>query len=63
MRPVNAKVRALAEQDPLLDYVDVFTPMLGPDGRPRPDLYAADGLHMSPAGYAIWKDILRPSLD
>lgn len=63
MRPVNAKVRALAEQDPLLDYVDVFTPMLGADGRPQPDLYAADGLHMSPAGYELWATILQPSLD
>ena len=60
MRPVNAKVRALAEQDPLLDYVDVFTPMLGRDGLPDPKLYTKDGLHMNAAGYAIWKNILQP---
>jgi lysophospholipase L1-like esterase len=42
--------------------VDVFTPMLGPDGKPRPELYVADGLHMTPAGYAIWKAAVTPAL-
>ena len=62
MRAVNAKVRAMAEADPLLDYADVFTPMLGPDGQPRRDLYEQDGLHVNAAGYALWKDILHPHL-
>jgi lysophospholipase L1-like esterase len=39
-------------------YVDVHTPMLGSGGRPRPDLYAADGLHLSPAGYRLWADLI-----
>ena len=60
MRAVNAKVRAMAEADPLLEYVDVFTPMLGPDGQPRRDLYEEDGLHVNAAGYALWKNILQP---
>lgn len=60
MRTVNEKVRAMADKDPLLDFVDVFSPMLGPDGKPIPRLYADDGLHMSPDGYALWKDILQP---
>ena len=28
---------------------------LGPDGRPRPALYGPDQLHMTPAGYALWR--------
>ncbi len=39
-------------------YVDVHAPMLGPDGRPRPDLYAADGLHLSQAGYRVWAEVV-----
>jgi lysophospholipase L1-like esterase len=42
--------------------VDVFASMLGGDGRPRPELYVADGLHMTRAGYEIWKDALGPVL-
>ena len=33
--------------------------MLGPDGKPRPDLFQQDGLHMNAAGYRIWTDILQ----
>ncbi len=60
MRAVNARVRAMADEDPLIEYVDVFTPMLGRDGQPRNDLYEEDGLHVNAAGYALWKDILQP---
>ena len=31
-------------------------------GKPIPELYVADGLHMSDAGYAIWKELLTPLL-
>ena len=34
--------------------------MLGADGRPRPELFREDGLHMTPAGYALWTGIVRP---
>ena len=40
-------------------YVDVFTPMLGPNGRPRPELFLDDGLHLSAAGYGLWATILK----
>ncbi len=39
---------------PNSDYIDVFGPMLGPRGRPRPEFYAGDGLHLSPEGYRLW---------
>jgi lysophospholipase L1-like esterase len=41
-------------------YVDAFTPMLGPDGRPRRALFRADGLHMTPRGYALWTSLVDP---
>lgn len=43
-------------------YVDTWTPMLGTDGTPRPELYAKDNLHLSEAGYALWADLVRPTL-
>ena len=39
-------------------YVDLHNPMLGADGRPQAGLYADDGLHLSPAGYRAWADII-----
>ena len=31
-------------------------------GQPIPGLFAADRLHMSDAGYDIWRDLLDPLL-
>ena len=61
-KAVNADLRKLADGDPLVDYVDVFTPMLGKDGLPPPDFYVEDGLHLSPAAYRLWRKILEPYL-
>ncbi|MDQ3580414.1 MAG: SGNH/GDSL hydrolase family protein [Pseudomonadota bacterium] len=60
MRAANALVRRYAATDPRLLYVDVFTPMLGPDGMPREELFVADRLHMNARGYALWRDLLVP---
>jgi lysophospholipase L1-like esterase len=35
-------------------YIDIHSRMLGPDGRPRPELFGADMLHLNAAGYALW---------
>ena len=43
-------------------YADVYTPMLLPNGNPRPGLFQSDSLHMVQAGYQLWADILRPHL-
>ena len=62
-RDTNRLVQEMVAKDPKrLAYVDVFTPMLGSDGRPRPELFVSDGLHMTRAGYAIWKEALAPVL-
>lgn len=44
-------------------FVDVFTPMLTKEGRPRADLCIQDGLHPNAQGYELWASILRPILD
>lgn len=43
-------------------FVDVWTPMLGDDGMPRPELFLKDQLHMNDAGYAIWSQLVEPHL-
>lgn len=60
MQELNLAVQKLAGRDPLMDYVDTATPMLGTDGRPRPELFKKDGLHLSPDGYRLWEEILNP---
>lgn len=62
IRRTNALIRAYARTQGELEYLDVFTPMLGPDGRPRKDLFRADGLHMNARGYQLWTRLLGPRL-
>jgi lysophospholipase L1-like esterase len=60
MRQANRLVREYVRTDPRLVYVDVFTPMLDASGQPRRELYLEDGLHMTTAGYAIWRERIAP---
>ncbi len=43
-------------------YIDVYTPMLGADGQPLPDIFLGDKLHMNAKGYAIWQKQIKPYL-
>jgi lysophospholipase L1-like esterase len=61
-REANRLVQEVVRSDSLQAYVDVFTPMLGANGRPRPELYVSDSLHMTPAGYAVWRAQVAPAL-
>lgn len=59
-REANALVRAWAAETDGVDYIDVATPMLDAQGQPREELFIDDRLHMSAAGYALWRDIVAP---
>ncbi|MBC7844425.1 MAG: hypothetical protein H7099_19095 [Gemmatimonadaceae bacterium] len=63
MRDVNARVRVFATSNAHLHTIDLATPMLGADGKPRPELFVEDGLHMTQAGYDGWTTGLKPLLD
>ena len=59
----NALVRAWAEGHDAVDFIDVATPMLDDRGRPRPELFLADGLHLNAAGYRLWRGIVARWLE
>jgi lysophospholipase L1-like esterase len=59
---LNRRFAARSAERPDLHYVDIATPMLGPDGRPKPDIFGEDGLHMNAAGYRIWTAVIQPIL-
>ena len=62
IRAANRRIRGYVAQDKTLQYVDVFTPMLDGTGNLRPALYVADGLHMTPLGYSLWRRLIQPTL-
>jgi len=61
-RATNERIRTLCSRDDRLAYLDVDGVMLGWDEKPRKELYAGDGLHLSPQGYQLWTTLLRPFL-
>lgn len=60
-REANQRLRAYCEATPGLHFIDVASPLLDAGGRPRPELYD-DGLHLNAAGYALWREQVRPPL-
>jgi lysophospholipase L1-like esterase len=63
MRVANALVEAYAAADPLLDFVDVHTPMIGGDGMPRPELFVEDRLHLNAEGYRLWREVIAQYIE
>ena len=58
----NVLIAADCAADKRCLFVDVATPMLDAAGKPRPELFRDDRLHLKPAGYAIWVKLLTPLL-
>ena len=63
MRAANEMIRQFCSRDDRIAYLDVDGAMLGWDEKPRSELYAADGLHLSAQGYQLWTTLLRPFLN
>jgi lysophospholipase L1-like esterase len=63
MKETNELIEAYAKEEVFIEYIDVFTPMLGPDGQPRPELFGPDMLHMNRKGYELWIKVLTPMVD
>ncbi len=67
MQEANRLIRKACEADDRLTFVDVWTPLLGADGKPRPELFQEDGLHLNAEGYRVWSKLitglLRPTAE
>ncbi len=63
IRETNDAVAAYLRRLPNSEYIDVYTPMLGADGRPRAELFRADHLHMNDQGYRLWQSLISSHLD
>jgi lysophospholipase L1-like esterase len=62
MQEFNAVMQKASKEDPLLTYIDIFTPMLNESGSPLKHIFRKDNLHMNRDGYIIWRDTVRPIL-
>ena len=62
-KSANALVKAACEADGHATFLDVLPAMLTTEGKLRPELYRADRLHLSDAGYDLWAELLRPEAE
>lgn len=59
----NHLLKILIQRHDQLRYLDIVPHMLTSDGRPRTELYADDGLHLSRMGYKTWSRLLLQEAD
>ena len=62
VREANRLIQAHTTTDPRLHFIDLTYAILGPDGKPRRDLFRFDRLHPNQQGYAQWAAIIKPIL-
>ena len=43
-------------------FISVWKPMLGSDGKPKKEIFVEDNLHMNDKGYSIWQKAIKPYL-
>ena len=60
IRCFNDLVREEIESRPSGYYVDVSSAMMDESGKPRTELFLADGLHLNREGYRLWGRLLEP---
>lgn len=62
MREANRLIREHAKLQKNLGYIDIFSPMIAPDGTPQKELFIEDGLHLNDKGYELWTKVVGDAL-
>ena len=60
---LNTLIAAHVKGQARLRFIDTYDMVLGPDGRPRPELFVADQLHFNAEGYKLLAAKVRPDLE
>ena len=59
---LNRKFKRLCKKDNLLQFADIWKPML--QGRKlKQDIFEDDGLHMNSKGYELWYTVIKPFIN
>jgi len=60
---VNEGVMELSKSNSRFHYIDQYHMVTDAKGNPRPELFAADDLHLSEAGYKLLAERVRPAFE
>ena len=61
-KALNTSVEEYTRRTPRLKYIELYDMVLGPDGKPRPELFVDDKLHFNAEGYKLLAERVRPYL-
>lgn len=61
-KKLNELVAGFIKGQKRLKYVETYDLVLGPDGKPREELFVSDRLHLNAAGYKLFADRVRPAI-
>ena len=61
-KAANRVIQDYIATQPGLRFIDLWDAMLTPDGKPRADLWTADGVHPNHAGYLVRVKVMLPVL-
>jgi lysophospholipase L1-like esterase len=62
VKAANELIRAYLNTQKNTTFIDIYTLMLTPEGKLRPELFVGDMLHMNKDGYKIWRAAVEPYL-
>jgi len=62
MREGNSLIQNYLKTKKATAFIDVYKDMIDDEGKPRPELYLDDNLHINKSGYMIWKKAIEPYL-
>jgi lysophospholipase L1-like esterase len=59
MKDLNVMLSEFASENEGVEYVNIWEPMLGENGKPKSEIFLKDSLHMNANGYKIWQKELK----
>ncbi len=62
MIDANVQIQKFLQTKKRTAFIDVYKEMIDDEGKPRPELFLADQLHMNKQGYTIWQKLIEPHL-
>ena len=63
MKKTNTMINEFLNKRSNGAYIDVFSQMIGDNGKPKEKLFISDGLHMNREGYDLWTRIISTCLN
>jgi hypothetical protein len=63
IQKVNALIKETCNKNKNTYFISTSVAFLNDKGLPKPELFREDKLHLTPAGYAVWTEIIKKDLD